>query len=1052
MKLKWMLSVFLAIPLATSQAQEVKPIKVGDESLSVLYRGKLSSPFTFRYNGTYFIDTEGFKMGEVMYNGKLYSGVETNLDAYQQILCVKPNGDYAPLTPERDQVAWFTRGDQLFVNLQYLGFNGAPEGFFEVLHDGETPVVRQVIKFLESNPGDKNGDVIGYYDENYDYKVITYFRYAPKLWFVNEDGSLSRLKGKRDVTKRFKSRKSEIRKFVNEIKIDESPLDFFVPLVMNMLDNPGLNSGMIHKRMNQWHPGGNTGSEPTIQVKPLPSAGRDLPAGYFDEKKESTDKASDNSISVTYQNKLYVIGTVKPGVTKATISGTVTDAESGEPLPGVVVFDDKTSTYARTNSSGRYSITLPVGENYLNFNETSKEDLHINIQLDGTGGLDVAMSERITALKPAVVSAESMANHRNTEMGIERVSMKTISKIPTAFGEGDILKAVMTLPGVKSVGEASGGFNVRGGASDQNLILFNGNTIYNPTHMFGIFSSFNPDIVENVELYKSSIPAEYGGRISSVLTVKSKDGNPEKVTGSLGIGLLTSRFHLEGPISRGKTTFILGGRMTYSDWILKRLPKDSNYYGGEAGFGDANLGLTHKFDESNTLRLSAYWAKDRFAFSEGEDFNYSNLDVSLSFKHDFDDPGHNLKVSAAYDGFVNTFDIYQYMNDYSVTTNINQGNLKAVIRRPLNDAHVLSYGAEGVFYALDPGIMKPLNDSSLVAPRSLSREYAVEAAAFASDTYKISEQMSFEAGLRLSGFMSASKFHLYGIPEFRLSGKYSPKENISVKAGFNTLRQYIHLISNTSAISPMDTWKLSDASIKPTDGWQAALGGYWTSLDTGIDFSLETYWKNMYNYLDYKSGSELTMNENLADALVPVRGRAYGVEFMIKKTTGKLSGWASYTYSRTLLREMTDRGVATINGGDWYQAPYDKPHDVKAAMNFAFTHRYSISLNLDYSTGRPVTIPIGSYLYDGGYRLAYSERNAYRIPDYFRLDAAINIDPGHYLKAIAHSSITIGVYNVTGRKNPYSVYYTTDGGLLPKGYMVSVFATQIPYINLNLIF
>ena len=208
----------------------------------------------------------------------------------------------------------------------------------------------------------------------------------------------------------------------------------------------------------------------------------------------------------------------------------------------------------------------------------------------------------------------------------------------------------------------------------------------------------------------------------------------------------------------------------------------------------------------------------------------------------------------------------------------------------------------------------------------------------------------------------------------------------------------------------------------------------------------------MYNYLDYKSGAELTMNDNLAEALVPVKGKAYGVEFMIKKTTGKLNGWASYTYSRTFLREMTDRGVATINGGDWYQAPYDKPHDLKVALNYAFTHRYSISLNLDYSTGRPVTIPIGSYLYDGGYRLAYSERNAYRIPDYFRLDAAINIDPGHYLKALTHSSITIGVYNLTGRKNPYSVYYTTDGGFVPNGYMVSVFATQIPYINFNLIF
>jgi outer membrane receptor protein involved in Fe transport len=266
------------------------------------------------------------------------------------------------------------------------------------------------------------------------------------------------------------------------------------------------------------------------------------------------------------------------------------------------------------------------------------------------------------------------------------------------------------------------------------------------------------------------------------------------------------------------------------------------------------------------------------------------------------------------------------------------------------------------------------------------------------------------------------------------------------------MRQYIHMISNTTTISPTDTWKLSGKDVKPQDGWQAATGFYWTFAENKIDMSVEGYYKKTNNYLDYKSGAILSMNENLADDLVQVEGKAYGVELMLKKPLGKLNGWVSYSYSRTLLREMEDRGSATINEGKWYPASHDKPHDIKVVANYKFTHRYSISANLDYSTGRPVTIPVSKYYYAGGYRLYYSNRNAYRIPDYFRLDLAVNIEPGHYLKQLTHLSVTFGVYNVTGRKNAYSIYYTTDEGKSVHGNMLSVFATQIPYINLNLKF
>jgi hypothetical protein len=761
----------------------------------------------------------------------------------------------------------------------------------------------------------------------------------------------------------------------------------------------------------------------------------------------------DTPALATYRNKVYTIGdpAMDKGNALKSVHGNVTEAETGEPMYGVVVFDDITKSYTRTDRRGNYSINLPGGENVLNFSADGKEDLALRVMVQSDGGLNVMMTEKVTMLKEAVVSAESMAQHRNTEMGVEKVSVKTVNKIPSAFGEGDVIKAVLTLPGVKSVGEASGGFNVRGGSADQNLILFNGSTIYNPSHMFGVFSAFNPDIVNDIELYKSSIPAEYGGRVSSVLNVGSKDGDMQRWKGSAGIGLLTSRIHFEGPLKKGKTSVIAGVRTTYSDWLLKKLPRESAYNGGSAGFTDANLGLAHRVDENNTLHAYVYYATDRFSFGEDTTFRYGNLNASLAWKRRTAEG--SMKVSGGYDQYANSVAAHQWAGGaYDMDTYIRQAFLRADWKRTLTDEHELSWGAHVTGYALDPGIMTPYGDDSRVRARSLDRELALEPAVYVADTWKPSDELSMEAGMRLTAFYAKKGNALYGLPDLRLAFKYSPSENLSFKAGLNSLTQNIHLISNTSAVSPMDTWKLSDGRIKPTWGWQAAAGAYWTELNTGIDFTLETYFKQTYRALDFLPGATLSMNPNLAEELVPVQGRAYGVELMARKTTGKITGWASYSYSRARQKEMGDRGNEALAHGGWYNSPYDKPHEFKLVANIALTHRYSFSVNVDYSTGRPVTVPFGMYYYGGTYRMAYSERNAFRIPDYFRTDVAFNIDPGHYLKAIYHTTITLGVYNVTGRKNPYSVFFKTTPSGLTKGYMLSVFATRIPYININFLF
>ena len=985
------------------------------QETSALYRGKYPVMFPFKYNGNVYWGSEEFTSGSIHYNGKTYEDVLLNIDAYKQEIQIIPPGTRSVLVLYRDQVAWVKIGDELYVNLQYLGWENYPAGFFKVLKDGPEPVLYHVQKFFTSSTSNQNRFGIGYYDPDYDESLIHFFRFE-------EYYSVMTPEGLRSVSKRKAKR---------------------------LLKEQSEGEPLIQPRLEIWR----ADPEP---YGVLSSVGSSLPEGelpenFFSEVLEDTVTVqySTRPQVTTYKNKVYTIGE-QSGKNTAKVSGHVIEFETDDPLKGAVVFDENTQTYCTTDSKGYYSLILPKGENVLHFVYESKEELEFQVDVAGDGSLDVMMNDQVTLLKEAIISANSMEKHRTTAMGIESISTRFMGKIPSAFGEGDVVKAVLTLPGVKSVGEASGGFNVRGGSAGENLILFNENTIYNPSHLFGIFSSFNPDIISGVDIYKSSIPAEYGGRLSSVMKVTSKEGDPQRVHGSLGLGVLTSRAQIEGPIIKNKTTFVLGGRTTYSDWILKRLPANSSYAGAQAGFLDVNAGITHRFTPSDNLQLSFYYARDRFTLADNVTNNYTNLNGSVIYRHKgFDSP--SWLVAAGYDRYTNlTGDHAWPYAAYDLTTEINQSFLKGWWKNTF-DLHEVSVGGQVTNYLMEPGIREPFGEYSVIRDR-LPQEYGLEPAIYASDLFRITDELSLEGGVRLLGFLSRKDNKLYMGPEFRLSGKYSPTETLSLKAGFNSMRQNIHLISNTSGISPMDTWKLSDAQIKPASGWQGSAGVYWTLIGAGLDFSAETYWKQSVNGLDYRAGAKLAMNENLAEDLIPIRTRAYGAELMVKKPTGKLTGWVSYSYSRARFREMYDRGAETIAGGNWYNAPYDKPHEFKLVANWAMTHRFSFSANVDYSTGRPVTVPVGAYEYRGAYRVAYSDRNVHRIPDYFRVDLAFNIDPGHYLKAIAHSSITVGVYNVLGRKNPYSVYFISDGNGNIHGHMLSVFATQIPYLNFNILF
>ena len=783
---------------------------------------------------------------------------------------------------------------------------------------------------------------------------------------------------------------------------------------------------------------------------------QELPWDYFAvAKKQEKAPVSQDYIDAlagsanvaTSQNKTYQIGDrgSESASGKAYLSGYVRDAVTGEPVVGVSLVDNTTRSYAQSDAHGFYKILLPVGKTVLDVSGYSLEDTKVHLQVYGEGSLDVVVKEKVYALSGVVVSAENANKVRTSQMGIEKVRMDRVKNVPMVFGESDVVKIILTLPGVKSVGEASSGFNVRGGATDQNLVLFNGGTVYNPSHLFGVFSGFNPDIVSDIELYKSSIPVEYGGRISSVLDVNSREGNNKNLTGSLGVGLLTAKGHIEGPIGK-KTTFIAGARATYSDWLLSMLPEDSEYNDGSASFYDVTAGITHKFNEKNSIHINGYWSVDDFRFSADTSYNYTNANGSLKWKSNFGEKT-SMELTAGYDHYdYATIDKFNPLAAYEMSFKIEQMFGKLKFKSLLSEKHTLTYGADAISYDLAPGSYLPYGGESLVVPDIIPNETGIEGAAYLSDSWSISDRVSLDFGVRYSMFDSDEMYHG---PEYRLSGRVMLSDKVSFKAGINSMRQYIHMLSNSISVSPTDIWKLSDKKIKPQEGWQVAGGFYASLFNNKVEASIEGYYKEMDNYLDYKSGAVIIMNKNIADDVIITQGRAYGAELMLKKSVGKLNGWLSYTYSKTQLRERDERGVNAINGGQWYDASYDKPHDAKLVANYKFTHRVSISANADYSTGRPITVPVARYEYGGGYRLYYSDRNSYRIPDYMRIDAALNIEPTHKLGAFTHFSFSIGVYNVTGRKNVYSVYFDTDAEGQIQGHKLCIFGAPIPYVNFN---
>ena len=756
------------------------------------------------------------------------------------------------------------------------------------------------------------------------------------------------------------------------------------------------------------------------------------------------------------------------------LSGYVRERESNRPLADLVILERNHGLGTATDSSGYYQLRLPAGLNFLETRSVGKQGEQKQVILYNDGQLDWSVEEGVERLEEVVVEAQQDRNVEEVVAGTQVINAEESKDIPLVLGERNILDVAASLPGISRAGEGALGLNVRGGRTDQNMFLLNEAIVYNPTHFFGIFQALNPFVTQQVEIFKGVIPVEYGGRLSSVFDIQTKDGSTDGLAGEGSVGPVTANLALEIPVRKDKSSLVLGGRVAYSDWILRALD-DEDLSNSTASFYDVIATYTDRLNENNRLKATGYYSKDRFSITSDSTFRYSNRAASVEWNHTFNER-NTASFSLANSRYA--FDIgYEAGSntDFNLGFSVEETELKGLNRFRIGDRHRMTYGLSGKYYRLNPGTLEPEGPDSDVGFQDIPREQGLEGGLFVSDDWEATEKLSLSAGVRLSFYTalgpsdqtvyapgqpknpttaidtltygSGESIKTYGGPEVRFSARYLLDPSLSVKAGFSNMYQYIHTLTNTTTVSPIDTWKLSDPNIRPQTSQQVTLG-FFKNLEDGLEASIEGYYKWSQDVLDFKTGAQILLNDAIETEVIQGDGKAYGVEFLLKKTKGRLNGWLGYTYSRSLIRFDSPFPEERVNNGEFFPSNYDRPHDISLIANYKFTQRYSASLNFAYQTGRPVTYPIGQFNFNNADYVFYSDRNAQRIPDYIRLDLGINIEGNHRKNKLAHSFWTISVYNVLGRNNPYSLFFVTEDGEV-KALQSSIFAIPIPSITYN---
>jgi hypothetical protein len=774
---------------------------------------------------------------------------------------------------------------------------------------------------------------------------------------------------------------------------------------------------------------------------------------------------------------LFCIGVSANAEDKHTVSGYVKDAANGEGLIGVSVYVRQLATGVTTNTYGFYSITLPEGEYDLVYSYIGYQKENKVTRLSADQTINVEMKDESRDLAEVIVSTKKEdENVKSVEMSVNKVEMKTIRKMPALLGEVDLIRSIQLLPGVTTVGEGASGFNVRGGDISQNLVLLDEAPVYNSSHLFGFFSVFNPDAVKDVKLIKGGIPAQYGGRISSILDVRMKEGNAKKREINGGIGTIFSRLTVEQPFAAGKGSFIVAGRRSYIDVLAKPFLnkdlRDSRFY-----FYDLTAKVNYRLGDKDTFYASGYFGKDVFGGGPFG-FGWGNATATGRWNHLFSNKLF-MNLTAYYSNY-----------DYSLGQNVNDPNAKdkfdwkskiiSTSIKPdftyyITPNNQLTFGGQYIRYDSRPGRAIAVSEGE-TTDISLAPKYADESALYIGNEQKLSDKISLQYGVRYSYFRNIGPGTEYTyletikgerkLPQFpgttygkgdliqsyanwepRASVNIGLNSSTSIKASYNRTVQYLHLLSNTAASSPLDVWTLSTPTIKPEKADQVAIGWFQNFRDNTYEASVEVYYKKLYNQIDYVPGSDLLLNQYVAGDLLTGKGRAYGAEFYLKKNKGKLTGWVSYTLSRT------ERLVETINNDDWFAARFDKPHNFTAVAIYDLKKRLTLSANFTIASGTPATFATNRYEWNG-YGLGnnfYNKRNNSRIPAYHRLDLAATLKSKRKLFGSGEGEWVFSVYNVYNRRNPFSVYtrVNEDNALKTEAVRYSVIGNFIPAVTYN---
>jgi len=742
---------------------------------------------------------------------------------------------------------------------------------------------------------------------------------------------------------------------------------------------------------------------------------------------------------------------------KFTLSGTVLEASSNETMIGVTIAIPELNTGVTTNEYGFYSITLPEGDYQIQISYLGFKDQVQNILLKENSKVNFLMFEEAEELEEVIVTDNSeKLDIRKPQMSVNALSVGTIKRIPVILGEADVIKSILLLPGVTNAGEGASGFNVRGGAVDQNLILLDEATIFNSSHLFGFFSVFNPDAIKDIKLYKGGIPARYGGRLSSVLDIFQKEGNSKELKINGGIGLVASRLLVEGPIEKDKAAFLIGGRASYAHLFLPLFDVDNTAY-----FYDLNTKINYKLNERNSIFLSGYFGRDVFSISDSFVNTYGNAVGNFRWNHLFSDKLFS-NLSLIYS------DYYYGLKLDFVGFNWNSGiqnfNVKYDLKHYVKDNLQINYGLNNIYYQFNPGKIEPSNDNSGILEEQLIQKYANEFAAYIDIEHEITPNLSLGYGLRFSNFNrlgqeelnvytndnpvvfnptlqiyqkanpisilnperkeSLAKFNNF---EPRVSLSYTLNTNSSLKASYTRLAQYLHLISNTSSPTPLDVWTPSGSFFEPQLLDQYALG-YFQNIKEG-DFSLETevFYKDIQNRIDYIDGANLIANDAIEQVILNGEARAYGLELLLRKNVGKFQGWMAYTLSkseqRTPGRNIAETG---INSGQWYNTPYDKTHDFSIYGYYELNKKWSFNTNFVYQTGQPTNYPIGQFEFQGLTVPYYGLRNQERLPSYHRLDISASLNPKKNKERKLQGEWVFSLYNLYNRRNAASISFSRN--------------------------